>query len=76
MTWQESVAAAIDRLVKQNANSVFTRQQLIDSELEQIIRDVGSKGATPDQTLSKVLQQLREQGELGFVSDGVYRSRR
>ncbi len=60
MNWQESVATAVRRLAKQNGSNVFTRQQLIDSELAEIIQEVGSAGETPEQTLSRVLQELRD----------------
>ncbi len=53
---------------------VFTRQELIDGELDTIIGDTGSKGATPDMTLSRELQQLRDAGVLEFIDDrGTYR---
>lgn len=74
MNWQESVANAIRRTTKNTSSRVFTRQQLIEFELQQIVRDVGAKGKTPNQTLSRVLQELRQQGVIEFISPGVYRS--
>jgi predicted transcriptional regulator len=73
MTWQESVAKAIQRLTSQTGRSVFTRQQLIDAEISQIVAETASKGETPEQTLSRVLQELRSQGVIEFESPGVYR---
>jgi putative restriction endonuclease len=73
MTWQESVAKAIRRLTSRTGNKVFTRQELIDSEIGQIVAETGSSGETPEQTLSRVLQELRSQGMLEFESAGVYR---
>jgi hypothetical protein len=73
MIWQESVAEAIRRLVARTGNPVFTRHQLIDSELPQIVKEVGSAGKTPEQTLSRILQEFRDQGTIGFEGDGVYR---
>ena len=73
MTWQESVANAIQRLTSKTGNKVFTRQELIDSEVGQIVAETGSCGETPEQTLSRVLQELRNQGMLEFESAGVYR---
>ncbi len=73
MTWQESVLSAVRRMTKNSDSRVFTRQQLIDSELTRIVREVRSTGETPDQTLSRVLQKLRDEGVIEFVSDDVYR---
>lgn len=41
--------------------------------MEVIIAETGSTGATPWQTLSRELQQLRDRGLLEFVGAGVYR---
>jgi len=73
MTWQESVAEAIKRLTTRRKSHVFTREELISSEMEQIVREVDSAGATPEQTLSRVLQELRNQEFIAFESPGVYR---
>lgn len=53
---------------------MFTRQALIESELDAIIADTGSAGATPAMTLSRELQGLRNRGVIAFVDDrGTYR---
>lgn len=75
MTWQESVKSAIERVVANTGSSTFNRQYLINTELERILREVDSAGATPDQTLSRVLQELRDQEIIEFDSPGVYRLR-
>ena len=72
-TWKEAVLAAIHRLLAQGSSPVFTRNQMIDSELAQIVKDVGSAGETPEQTLSRVLQDLRDEKEISFEGPGVYR---
>jgi putative restriction endonuclease len=72
--WSEAVEAAVRRHVGRTGSAVFTRPELIDAELETIIADTGSKGATPDMTLSRELQQLRDAGVVEFVDDrGTYR---
>lgn len=71
-SWFEAVEAAVRRHVAK-AGSPFTRQALIDGELDAIVADVGSAGATPHQTLSRELQQLRDVGLLEFLAPGVYR---
>jgi hypothetical protein len=74
MTWKESVAAAVRRLAGKTPGGAFTRQQLIDAELEQIKSETGSRGETPEQTLSRVLQELRDEGMISFEDDkGYYR---
>jgi|GEM_PF-186348 len=73
MTWQESAAKAVQRLVSRTGNPLFTRRQLIDSEIKQIIAETASAGETPDQTLSRVLQELRDQEVIKFEASGVYR---
>jgi ParB family chromosome partitioning protein len=73
MTWQESVSAAIQRLTSRTGNKVFSRQELIESELAQIVSEVEATGDTPENTLSRVLQELRDNRILDFESPGIYR---
>lgn len=56
-------------------SAIFDRQALIDSELSAIVADTGSVGATPEQTLSRELQHLRNVGVLEFLGGGSYRVR-
>lgn len=75
--WQTAVLNAIKRLCRRHNTSVFTRQMLIDEELNGIIEETGSRGATPDQTMSRVLQELRQQGYIDFLDNqGTYRLQR
>jgi len=73
MTWRESVRAAIERVTSQTGNKVFNRQYLIASQLERILREVDSAGSTPEQTLSQILQQLRDDKIIEFIDAGTYR---
>lgn len=73
MCWKESVEKAIKRLTKKSGSRVFTRQQLIESELDQVIGEVGSDGKTPHQTLSRVLQELRNDKAIKFEQRGIYK---
>lgn len=41
--------------------------------METIVAATNSTGATPWQTLSRVLQELRDTGKIEFVGEGVYR---
>lgn len=71
--WSEAVEIAIHRLVARNGNNDFSRRQLIDEELTRIIDETGSRGATPEMTLSRELQDLRDRGKLEFTAPGQYR---
>ncbi len=72
--WSEVVEDAVRRHVGSTGDPVFTRQALIDAELDRIISETGSEGVTPERTLSRELQQLRDAGVLAFVDDrGTYR---
>ena len=74
MDWREAVHNAIDRYTLRHGARAFTRQGLLDEELAQITGDTNSLGATPEQTLSRILQEMRDDGEVEFVdNDGSYR---
>jgi putative restriction endonuclease len=72
-SWSEAVATAIRRHVLRTGSTIFDRQTLIDTEGPQILAETGSGGTTPWQTLSRVLQELRDEGSLEFVGAGTYR---
>ena len=71
--WSEVVISAVRRHVHRTGSTIFTRQALIDGEMDAIVVDTGSAGATPWQTLSRELQELRDKGLLEFVGAGIYR---
>ena len=68
--WRKAVWAAVERRAK---NGTVTRADLLKFELEQIIAEVHSTGKTPHQTLSRELQELRDDGVLIFDGEGRYR---
>lgn len=73
-TWRDAVYAAILRLVDNKPATHFTRKSIIEQELSTIAADVESKGETPEQTLSRVLQELKSAGIIDFVDNqGTYR---
>jgi putative restriction endonuclease len=72
-SWSDAVADAARRHVATTGSLVFTRQSLIDAELGAIVAETGSAGATPHQTLSRELQQLRDAGAIEFLEHGTYR---
>jgi putative restriction endonuclease len=72
--WSEVVEEAVRRLVASSGNAEFTRQDLIEAELDWIVGETSSEGKTPERTLSRELQQLRDEGVVEFVDDhGSYR---
>ncbi len=71
-TWRESVADAINRLVRRSGKRTFLRQDLIAEELPRIVEETLSEGVTPEQTLSRVLQELRDDGQIRFLEPGKY----
>lgn len=74
LSWREAVEAAVRRQAARSGDGSFTRAGLIEEELDQIVADTDSKGATPQQTLSRELQEMRAAGLIAFVDDrGGYR---
>lgn len=72
-SWTQAVESAVRRHIVKTGSTIFTRQALINAELDAIISDAGSVGITPHQTLSRELQQLREAALLEFLDPGTYR---
>ena len=72
MKWRDAVIAALHRYSTRHSTREITRQELIDEEIDRIVQDTNSKGVTPTQTLSRILQELRADEILHFVGDGVY----
>ena len=72
--WSEVVEEAVRRHVASTGSAEFTRQELSEVELDRIVSETGSEGKTPHQTLSRELQQLRDEGVIEFLDDhGSYR---
>ncbi len=73
-SWNESVKFVIYRLIGDKRGVGFTREQLISTELDRIVYETQSTGVTPEQTLSRVLQELRDGEFIEFSdNDGFYR---
>jgi hypothetical protein len=73
MTWHESVAAAIARVTTRKKTRIFSRQDLIETELRQIISETVPGTGTPEQTLNRVLQEMRTKGDLEQEAPDIYR---
>lgn len=72
-TWRDSVLDAMRRSAVASADGLVYRYRLLQDELDRIADETGSVGKTPGQTLSRILQDLRDEGEIEFVDKGVYR---
>ena len=65
-TWHDAVIDGITRLTKEKKSYLFSRQEIISQQLDQITREAQSVGETPAQTLSRVLQDLRDERLVEF----------
>jgi hypothetical protein len=73
MTWREAVEAAVRRQAARDPSGVFTRQDLLAAEQGRIQSDCGGGGETPEQTISRCLQELEDHGIIQFVDgQGTY----
>jgi len=72
MDWRDAVVEAVHRYTVRNRTKVITRQGLISQELPEIVRVTSAGGTTPEQTLSRILQELRDEKLLYFTSRGTY----
>ena len=72
MTWRDETIAALTRMSIRHQSNFFTRRQIIEEELGRIAEAVQTAGRTPAQTLSRVLQDLRDEGYLEFDGHGGY----
>lgn len=71
--WSKVVEIAVGRFAANSGSAEFALQDLIRAELPRIVRETGSRGATPEATLRRELQQLRDQGVIEFLGQGRYR---
>jgi len=68
--WRDAVLDAVTRQARGEPGEVVARQTLIADELDRVMRETGSQGLTPHQTLSRVLQGLRDEGLIEFMREG------
>ena len=72
LTWQQAVKAGLVRYATKNSTVQIERNRFLKQELPRIIVDTASVGKTPSQTVSRILQELRDEGFLFFSSTGLY----
>lgn len=70
--WKSTVTLALHRYSKRHASLQIERSAFIREELPAMLRETLSAGRTPAQTVSRVLQELRDEGKLFFSDSGVY----
>lgn len=70
--WQQAVKAALTRFAARNSTIQIRRDLFLQQELHRIVAETGSAGRTPAQTVSRVMQELRDKDFLFFSSTGVY----
>jgi hypothetical protein len=73
ISWRSSVLQALRRRAARSGDPIVTRQALIEHELACIMVETGCKGKTPEQTLSWILQKLRDEHFVEFIGSGQYR---
>lgn len=72
LTWQQAVKAALERFSSRNSTIKIERNKFLEQELPKIVTETNSAGVTPSQTVSRVLQELRDEGFLFFSNTGLY----
>jgi hypothetical protein len=72
MGWKEAVVAALHRFCKRHDTHVIDRSVFLTEELHNMVTQAGSTGRTPAQTVSRILQELRDAGLVEFLTDGRY----
>lgn len=71
-TWKSAVVSALDRYSRRHGSLQIERGAFLGEELPTMIAETTSAGRTPAQTVSRVLQELRDEGRLFFSESGVY----
>ncbi|MGZ8256799.1 MAG: HNH endonuclease [Gallionella sp.] len=72
LTWLQAVKESLNRYALNNSTVQIERDSFLRQELPSIISVTASIGKTPAQTVSRVLQELRDEGFLYFSSSGLY----
>lgn len=71
-TWKSAVVSALHRYSRRHGSLQIERGVFLSEELPAMIAETTSAGRTPAQTVSRVLQELRDEGRLFFSEAGVY----
>jgi hypothetical protein len=71
-TWKAAVVSALQRYRRRHGSLQIERGAFLSEEPPAMIAATTSAGRTPAQTVSRVLQELRDEGRLFFSESGVY----
>lgn len=71
-SWKSAVESALQRYGRRHGSLQVERGAFLREELPAMIAETGSGGRTPAQTVSRVPQELRDEGKLYFSQAGVY----
>ena len=71
-TWKNAVLLALRRYAYEHHTPAIMRQSFLEKETGNIIAAAGRTGQTPQQTISRIFQELRDDGVLSFEERGVY----
>lgn len=72
MIWESSVTKVLIKLSRGDKNTVLNLKQIMSEGLETIVNDTQSHGKTPQNTLRRCLQTLRDMGVVQFLGHGKY----
>jgi len=64
--WKDAVRQAVVRVCAAKKSMLFTRSDLL-LQLPEMKRVTMSRGATPDMTMERELEELRDLGEVDFL---------
>lgn len=68
-TGKSWLLSTLEGCIRQTKDEKFTYKDMKTYQLDQIIKETGTKGKTPENTLSRNLQELRDFGILEFVDN-------
>jgi hypothetical protein len=69
--WQRETLAALNRMAASHGTRMIRRARILQEELPAIVAATRSRGKTPEQTLSRTLQELRTLGLLHHIGRGI-----
>lgn len=72
MPWRDVVLESLQRFAARNHSRNIDRKQFLDEELASMSQAMNAAGQTPAQTVSRVLQELRNEGLVEFLDSGSY----
>lgn len=72
MNWKDAVKDALRHYAQRHSTIQIDRSKFLEQELARVVQLTNSVGKTPHQTVSRVLQELRDEGHLFFSSAGKY----